>query len=286
MAQVQIDDTALEYVTEGGGEPLVLVHGSASDYRTWVAQTTPLAQRFRVISYSRRYHWPNKPILEGADYSMLEHVEDLRQVLQKLDAAPAHLVGHSYGGFVSLLLAVQYPHLVRTLVLTEPPVLPLVVSIPPKPADLLRLLVTRPGTALSIIRFGATWSRVAAAARRDEMAEVVSLTGKAVLGTDAYRRMAEVRLNQVRVNQFKAEYLGSGFAPLTAEEVGTVRVPTLLVNGARSPRLWHRLMALLAQLLPDSQRVTIPDASHIAHEDNAPAFNAAVMAFLTAHAMR
>ncbi len=52
---------------------------------------------------------------------MDEHVHDLEAFLHLLGAAPAHLVGHSYGALVSLLLAVQAPQLVGSLVLAEPP---------------------------------------------------------------------------------------------------------------------------------------------------------------------
>jgi pimeloyl-ACP methyl ester carboxylesterase len=283
MAQVHIDGTALEYLDAGRGDTVVLVHGSASDYRTWRAQTKEFAERHRVIAYSRRYHWPNKPIPEGADYSMLEHVEDLRMVLKRLDAAPAHLVGHSYGGFVSLLLAHLHPELVRSLILTEPPVMPLFVSNTPTPIELLRLFVTRPAAARAVVGFGMIWNRVKAAARRDDMAEVMRLTGTAVLGRDAFRRLRETRREQVLANQFKAEFLGSGFVPITPREVSEVRKPTLLVNGECSPRLWHYVLDKLEELLPNSERVRIPNASHIAHEDNVAAFNAAVISFWARH---
>lgn len=50
-------------------------------------------------------------------------------------------MGHSYGAYVYLLRAATEPSLVRTMVPAEPPVLPLVASVPPTPPDILRLLV-------------------------------------------------------------------------------------------------------------------------------------------------
>ncbi|NIT60692.1 MAG: alpha/beta fold hydrolase, partial [Aliifodinibius sp.] len=67
----------------------------------------------------------------------------------------AHLVGHSYGAFLSLLLAMRQPDYVRTLVLAEPPAITLFVSNNPKPLEILKLLVSRPRTAAAIIKFGA-----------------------------------------------------------------------------------------------------------------------------------
>jgi len=281
MSRLEINGTALQYATHGEGEPLVLVHGSASDYRTWKKQREEFANRYRVITYSRRYHWPNEPIPEHADYSMWEQVDDLKAVIQKLGAVPAHLVGHSYGAFLCLLLAIKEPELVRTLVLAEPPVITLFVSNTPKPLELLKLLVTRPRTAIAVIKLGAAGMAPAtAAAKRGDAKKAMHLFGRAILGHQFYRQLSEHRLEQVDANSIKAEFLGSGFASLDTEQVRNVRVPSLLITGRHSHRLFHRLADRLEELLPYSERVEIEDASHIMHEDNPSAYNRAVESFL------
>ncbi len=281
MAQANVNGTPLEYVEVGEGEPLVFVHGSASDYRTWHLQQEAFAERFRVIVYSRRYHWPNGPVPDGADYSMAEHVADLRAFLHACGAVPAHVVGHSYGAFVGLLLAQQAPHLVRTLVLAEPPTITLFVSDPPRPLELLALLASRPRTAASIIKLGALGLGPAtAAARRDDLEGMMRLTGTAVLGRSAYAGLSEDRREQVRANLIPAELLGSGFPPLSPDSLRATRTPTLLLNGQSSPRAFHHLTDRLEELLPRTEREQIPEASHIMHEDNAPAYNAAVRSFI------
>jgi pimeloyl-ACP methyl ester carboxylesterase len=284
MAQVNVNGTALEYKEVGVGEPVVLVHGSASDYRTWHFQQEAFSEQFRVITYSRRYHWPNGPIPVGADYSMAEHVADLSSLLHALDAGPAHLVGHSYGAFVSLLLAQQEPHLVRTLVLSEPPVITLFVSNTPKPLELLKLLATRPRTAAAIVKLGATGLGPAtSAAERGDVEETLRLSGTAILGRAAYAGLSEDRKEQALINTIPAELTGSGFLPLEAEQLRGVTTPTLLLTGQSSPGVFHRLADRLEELLPRTERVEIPESSHIMHEDNAPAYNASVLSFIEHH---
>jgi len=283
MASVDTNGTRFEYVEQGKGEPVVFVHGSISDYRTWRFQQEEFSKRFRAIAYSRRYHWPNEQIPEGVDYSMTGQVDDLQALLQALDAVPAHLVGNSYGAFLCLLLAIRQPRLARTLVLAEPPVLPLFVSIPPKPKEILKLLVIRPRTAVAIMKFGATGIGPATAAfRRGDMEAGMRLFGTAVLGREFYRRLPQSRLEQVRVNlnPFKAELLGSGFPPLSAEQVSSVQIPTLFVTGQRSPGFLLRLTDRLQELLPHAERIEIRGTSHLMHEDSASAYNAAVLSFL------
>lgn len=281
MSRRSIDGAELEVLEAGNGEPVVLVHGSASDHRTWEAQLDALARRHRVVSYSRRFHWPNEALPDGADYLMGRHVDDLEALLRAVDARPAHLVGHSYGGFVSLLLAIRRPDLVRSLVLAEPPVLTLFVSDPPKPLELLGLLARAPRTAAAIVGFGARgFAPARAAAEAGELEEAGEIFGRAVLGEEAYDRLSEERLEQARVNTFEAEFLGSGFPPLSEEDVRRVEAPALLVSGAESPAFFHRMIDGLARLLPDHERAVITGASHIVHEDDPPAFNARVLDFL------
>jgi pimeloyl-ACP methyl ester carboxylesterase len=284
MAKVDINGTSVEYVERGRGSPVVLVHGSASDYRTWQEQLERLGARHRVVAYSRRYHWPNAPIPQGADYAMEEHVRDLDAMLRFLAEGPVHLVGHSYGAFVALLLAIRAPRLVCSLVLAEPPVTTLFVSAKPRPSEILRLLLTRPRTAASIVRFGATGIGPATAAvRRGDLPGAMRVFGTAVLGRDYYRRLTAGRLEQVQANAIAAEFLGSGLAAIGDDDVRSVRVPVLLVGGRESPALFARLLDRLEELLPRAERVVIDAASHIVHEDNAPAYAHAVQSFLAAH---
>jgi pimeloyl-ACP methyl ester carboxylesterase len=284
VARAEVNGTSLEYVENGEGQPLVFVHGSASDIRTWHNQEKEFGNHFRVITYSRRYHWPNEPIGEGADYSMLEHVWDLGAFLRALGAAPVHLVGHSYGAFVCLLLAVQEPGLIRTLVLAEPPAVTLFVSYPPRPPEILRLMISRPRTAAAIVKFGARGIQpTTAALRRGDTEGAIQIFGRTVLGSQAYRSLSESRREQVRANFLAAEFLGSGYPPLEASDVQQVRCPTLLLYAQRSPRLFHRLIDRLQELLPNAKRVEVRDASHIMHEDNPSEYNAAVLSHLQKH---
>lgn len=289
VTTVRAGGTSLAYRELGAGDPVVFVHGGASDLRTWEQQLPAIAASHRAISYSRRYAPPNEGIPAGVDDQMLVHVDDLAAFLPAVGAAPAHLVGNSWGAFICLLTAIRYPALVRSLVLEEPPVIPLVIGPGnrPDPRVVLPVLVRHPRTTLAVLAFGArTIAPVQKAFRagQDERAMETFITG--VLGPEAFGQVPERRRQQMRENTsaLKAQMLGAGFPPLSAAEVRGVRAPVLLVTGERSPAFLLRLTDLLAELLPTAERAEIPAASHLMHEQNPAAVNAALLRFLSSQA--
>lgn len=281
MTVLNINGAALKVEERGKGEVVVFVHGSASDYRTWKKQVDQFAKEYRVVTYSRRFHWPNERIPDDVDYSMAEQVNDLGTLILKLNVSSVHLVGHSYGAFLCLLLAIKKPQLVKTLALSEPPAITLFVSSKPKPLEILKLLISRPRTGIAMIRFAVKGVAPAEnAAKRDDAKGAGRLLGKCILGETFYSRLTEERLGQVDANAIKAEFLGSGFAALDSEQLRNINVPVLLVCGEHSNRLFHRIVDRLEELISDTRRVEIPDASHIMHEDNAEHYNRELRQFL------
>ena len=93
---------------------VVLVHGSvANGPATWAA-LEPLRSRFELVIPNRGGYPPNPP-LERIDFE--RQAEELAPLL----GDGAHLVGHSYGGVISLLLAARHPDAVCSLTVNEPP---------------------------------------------------------------------------------------------------------------------------------------------------------------------
>jgi pimeloyl-ACP methyl ester carboxylesterase len=98
----------------GDGEPAVLVHGSFGwGEETWREQR-PLADDYKLLVLDRR-GFGASPANGRVDFD--RDADDVAELLGER----AHLVGHSYGGVVSLLAAARRPDAVRSLVLIEPP---------------------------------------------------------------------------------------------------------------------------------------------------------------------
>ena len=104
-------------------ERIVLVHGSVMGGRgTWAAQR-PLAARFELLVLDRPGFPPNPPV-ERIDFET-----DAPLVAELLEPGD-HLVGHSYGGIVSLLAAASRPDVLRSLTVIEPPCTRVAAGVP------------------------------------------------------------------------------------------------------------------------------------------------------------
>jgi pimeloyl-ACP methyl ester carboxylesterase len=98
----------------GEGPPILLVHGSVGGGAATWAEQLPLARRFTLL-VADRPGYGQTPMVEREDFEV-----DAPLVAEALRDG-AHLVGHSYGGVVSLLAAAQRPEAVRSLTVIEPP---------------------------------------------------------------------------------------------------------------------------------------------------------------------
>src|ERR1700694_4751388 len=110
--QLQINGVDLNYVEQGRGTPVVLVHGAIQDNRVWDSQREVVARKYRAIALNLRYHgrapWPD----EGKNYSAATQVADLAAFVRALNAGPVHIIGRSSGANVVAIVALQHPELV------------------------------------------------------------------------------------------------------------------------------------------------------------------------------
>ncbi|MDD5627492.1 MAG: alpha/beta fold hydrolase [Elusimicrobia bacterium] len=115
MAACARDGVELYYEVRGRGEPLLLIAGLASDSQSWLPVLAGLSQRFQVVALDNRGSGRTKP--PDAPLSIRAMAEDCAAVLSSLGLGPAHVLGHSMGGFIAQDLAARHPGLVRRLVL-------------------------------------------------------------------------------------------------------------------------------------------------------------------------
>jgi 3-oxoadipate enol-lactonase len=127
MEIANLGSMIIEYETRGGGEPVILIHGSvlADTLKPLMAEDT-LRLRYRLIRYHRRAYLGTTH--SPPPVSIVDQAVDCLDLIRHLGISRTHLVGHSYGGVIAVAVALQDPAAVHTLSLLEPALLGMVPS--------------------------------------------------------------------------------------------------------------------------------------------------------------
>lgn len=267
---IQVHGTELHYIDQGSGEVVIFVHGSISDYRTWMPQVDAFSQKYRAIAYSRRYHYPNAWSGQATDYTVGLHADDMIGLIEALDVGPVYGVGNSFGAYTLLTAATRRPDLLRKLAIGEPPIVSWLKDIPggqPYWDDFM----------------GQVWQPASLAFREGHLEEGVRIFIDGVSGKQgAFDHIPPVGQQRMLDNarELAAETVSPGyFTGLTPQQAESITVPMLLLRGENSPRMFHLILDRLAQALPGARQATIPNASHSIPSNNPEAYNQVVMDF-------
>jgi pimeloyl-ACP methyl ester carboxylesterase len=121
MQRFRHGDVELAFLDEGEGEPIVLVHGFASNatvnwvHPGWVATLTRAGRR--VIAFDNRGHGESTKLYDPAAYHSATMAEDVRALLDHLGIARADVMGYSMGARITAFLALRQPERVRSAIL-------------------------------------------------------------------------------------------------------------------------------------------------------------------------
>lgn len=117
MPIITINDANIYYQEYGDakGTPIVLIHGSTVDSHTdWDTLAPLLAKEYKVYAPDCRGHGrSNNPQMS---YSFTELAEDVAAFVRAMGFERAHIIGHSNGGNVALVTAVEHPEVTRTCI--------------------------------------------------------------------------------------------------------------------------------------------------------------------------
>jgi pimeloyl-ACP methyl ester carboxylesterase len=259
----------MAFLEVGRGPPLICVHGTLGDFRTWSAVMGPLSKTRRVISLSLRRFFPEHWDGVGDDYLMAQHVADVIGFIEKLAAGPVDLMGHSRGGHISFRVAEQRPELLRKLILAEPG------------GEMDRSLDPAADTGPSP---RASRIAVSAAKVRDgDIEGALMLFVDMIDGEGAWARLPAAPKQQLRDNASTLiGQVGENRQPYTRAEAESIKTPTLFIGGADTQGALPAVLRALSAHVPGSRTAMIPGARHWMFEQAPQEFCAIVEGFLAA----
>jgi len=226
--------------SDGSAPVVVLVHGSL-DRGTSFARVVRRLPDLHVVTYDRRGYHHSRHAVPLAT-SLEDHVADLVAIV---DGRPSVVVGHSYGGDVALGAAAAAPGAVRAVGAYEPP-----------------------------LPWSDWWPR---RTRGDIAAEDPATFAEGffrrVVGDDAWDRLPENARAERRADgpALVAE-LASIRRDRSPIDLASIRVPVVLGRGSRSLPHHRRAIDELTDLLPTTEVIEFPGASHGAHLTHPDAF--------------
>jgi pimeloyl-ACP methyl ester carboxylesterase len=263
---LRIGDQLVHVVTAGAGPPLVLVHGFGASTYSWRRVMPRLAESFRVIAVDLSgFGYTQRP-RDRARYTREAQGELILAVMDALGIEKANLMGHSYGGGISLWIAWKHPERVRSLVLVDS-------SAPTYSYDRRsRTASFRPLTALYL----RTWVLRPSSVRK---ALLHSFFDDSLVTPE----LVEAYWERVRIEGVIDAYYGLTVpvrGPVDTVVLEEIRVPTFIVWGAEDELISVESGRRAAARMPNAEFTVIERTGHVPMEERPEELLRLILPFL------
>ena len=230
MPEFDSDGVKIAYIDEGEGEPILLIHGFASNVAanwadpTWVE--TLLGAGRRVIAYDNRGHGKSEKLYDPALYGAPAMAEDACRLLDHLGIERADVLGYSMGARIAAFLVFQHPERVRSVVFG--------------------------GLGINMVRGMVGAGPLARALEVPSIDDVSNDTAR------SFRRFAEQTNSDLKA---LAACMRGPREKVTPEALATIAVPALVAVGSED--VIGGSGAALAALIPGAQTLEIKGRDHM-----------------------
>ncbi len=275
LKKILINKYEMSYLDQGEGNPVILVHGSLSDFRSWEHQIDAFRTEYRIIVPSLRHCYPDKWNGENGDFSILRHAEDLAEFIAALNLKEdVHLVGHSRGGAVILKMAVQFPYLFHSAVLADP-------------APFVGLFKDNLNVSQQIEQRNNMVAASIELILKGNLDRGLETFTDSVSVPGTWQSLPEEAKQIRRDNAWSLKSLISDCQEsIRCEDIKRMKHPILLLTGENSPGVYAGMHKKLEFHIKNTQKAVIKNASHGMHRDNPEVFNSIVLDFLNTHSGR
>lgn len=230
MQTFDSDGVEIAYIDEGAGDPVLLIHGFASNVQVnwvdpgWVRFLT--REGFRVVAYDNRGHGRSQKLYRPEDYGAPLMAEDARRLLDHLGIPRADVMGYSMGARITAFLALAHPERVRSCIFG--------------------------GLGYNMVRGLAGTGPIAHALEADSIDQVTNPTAR------TFRAFAEQTKSDLKA---LAACIRSSRDPITAADLARLDCPVLVAVGSED--VVGGSAQGLADLIPRGQALEIAGRDHM-----------------------
>ena len=256
------DGTRIHYEVTGksGATPVLMIQGLGASKNAWNLQRIAMATRFRIISFDNRGAGrSDKP---AEPFTLEQMADDAIAVLDAAGIDTAHVVGASMGGVISQIVAVKFPHRVRSLTLVCT-----ACRNHPWRQELLQ-----------------TWAKTAA---DKGMIEVGKVAAQWVMSPRSFRRLvpAFTWMGPLAALRPRHSFVSQIDAILNTREdlvdqLSTITVPTMVIVGNQDILTPRGDSEEIAERIPNAELVVIAGAAHGLMMEHSSTFNRILIEFL------
>jgi pimeloyl-ACP methyl ester carboxylesterase len=251
------DGTSIGYYKTGTGKPILFVHGTAADHRSWARFAPHLGDGFTVYAMDRRGRGVSG---DSPGYSFRLEVEDIASVADSI-GEPVILFGHSFGG-ICCLEAAMLAENVSHLILYEAVVLAGVPIVPAGVIDKIRshLEKGRLEEAMEL-----------------HLREVAKIPDHEL---EIYRKSPFWNARIPLASTIPRELDTESTYRFIAEKFENLKMPVLLLLGGDSPSIYREGTTILESALSNSKTVILPGQQHMAHHQDPGLLAKEILAFI------
>ena len=256
------DGTRIHYEVTGksGATPVLMIQGLGASKNAWNLQRIAMATRFRIISFDNRGAGRSDKPTEP--FTLEQMADDALAVLDAAGIETAHVVGASMGGVISQIVAVKFPHRVRSLTLVCT-----ACRNHPWRQELLQL-----------------WAKTAA---DKGMIEVGKEAAQWVMSPRSFRRLvpAFTWMGPLAVLRPRHSFVSQIDAILNTREdlvdqLSTITAPTMVIVGNQDILTPRGDSEEIAERIPNAELVVISGAAHGLMMEHSTTFNRILIEFL------
>ena len=250
MQRFDSDGVTIAYVDEGKGDPILLIHGFASNVATnwrdvhWLGTLTAAGRR--AVAYDNRGHGQSEKLYDPSRYGAPTMAEDALRLLDHLEIGRADVMGYSMGARIATFLVLAHPERVRSLILA--------------------------GTGINLVRGLVGTGPIARALEAPRIEDVPNDTAR------SFRAFAEKTGSDLAA---LAACLRGPRERISAEDLARIAAPTLVATGSEDVIAGSG--EALRQLIPGAQLLDIEGRDHMKSVGD-PRFKQGVLDFLTGRA--